>query len=327
MLRNHWRHHLLSIQAIPPAKFATPIDVRADSSHFACTRKKADITHWKGTLYANLQNTDLNIWKAYFDYPIELNQGTGSVRAWLDLEYAKVRSFNADLELSDWLARLRKVSGRISASEEIGSMPEDGAPTFGSKGHHFSLIDFSIKNNDRLTLPRTTIRESYLPAKGKQLEKYKLTADHLDLHTLGDFSRHRSLTKSQIQMLDDFSLLGKLQDFSAQWQGAYPSLVTYQARGQFKRLTLNLRNCRALHSSKPHLCQRSWQCPRFLVSENVTGSIDTSQSGGTLRLAAEKMTVTLPGYFVQPILLFDRLNVQASWHFQDAMAEKSTQSH
>ena len=40
---------------------------------------------WKGLLYADLRNTDLSVWRAWLDYPIAINSGRGSVRAWLTL--------------------------------------------------------------------------------------------------------------------------------------------------------------------------------------------------------------------------------------------------
>jgi len=80
-----------------------------------------------------LRDTDLSVWKAYFDYPIDIAQGRGSVRAWLDLDHAKVANFTADLHLSDLSARLGKgleplqlkqVNGRVSASEAMGATPQ-----------------------------------------------------------------------------------------------------------------------------------------------------------------------------------------------------------
>ncbi|MGS0740499.1 YhdP family protein [Glaciimonas sp. GG7] len=338
VLRNRWRHHSLSVAATPPTALAAPIDVRADFVHPAFARNIADITRWKGTLYANLHDTDLSAWKAWIDYPFELNQGKGSVRAWLDLDHAKVRDFTADIELSDLSTRLRKdlallalrkVSGRISVQEqitsELGLMPIDPGASFGSNGHHVALTNFSLETNDGLILPGTTINASYLPAKSHQPEKYTLSADLLDLRTIADFAQRLPLTPPQIQMLSDFSPRGQLQNFSAQWQGAYPALVAYSAKGQFKGLSLNARLARAaLPKTADSPAQPALQATPGI--ENVTGSIDADQSGGKLRLASEKMSVTLPGYFAQPMLSFDSLNGQASWHLQDGASVGSTLS-
>ena len=95
ILHNRWLRHRLSLRAIPPQAYAAPLDVRADFSHPAFARS-SDVTRWKGMLYADLRRTDLSVWRAYFDYPIPISSGTGSVRAWLALDHAKVVNFTAE---------------------------------------------------------------------------------------------------------------------------------------------------------------------------------------------------------------------------------------
>ncbi|QRX81395.1 YhdP family protein [Glaciimonas sp. PAMC28666] len=330
VLRNRWRQHRLSLQAAPPATFAAPIDVRAEFTHPAFARNKADVSRWKGTLYANVQNTDLTLWKAYVDYPIELNQGKGAVKAWLDLDHARVVDFAADIALTDLSARLRKdlallslrqVHGRISAQEVIGPTSVEGAPTFGANGHHISLTDFSFETTEGLVLPRTSIKESYAPARGNQPEKYTLSADRLVLQTLADFAQRLPLTKPQVQMLNDYAPRGELQDFSAQWQGAYPSIVAYRLKGEFKGFTTTAQPARA---AQPKTASQPAQTavPAVPGLDNANGSIDVNQSGGSLIVASDKMTVTLPGYFEQPVMPLEHLDLKVHWQVRDGILEK-----
>ncbi|MFJ2987682.1 YhdP family protein [Collimonas sp. NPDC087041] len=325
VLQNRWRRHQLSLRATPPASFAGPVDVRANFVHPAFAQKTSDVSRWKGTLYADLHDADLTAWKDYVDYPLELNQGKGAVRAWLDLDQSRVRDFTADLQLNGLSMRLRNdlqplelenISGRISAHEELGAMPADGKPTFGANGHALTLTDFSLKTADGLSLPRTTISESYLPAKGKQPEKYSLQAKQLDLQTMASFAQRLPLTAAQIKMVDDFAPRGQLRDFAAEWQGAYPAIVSYNAKGQFDGLTIN---AQAPREAKPKTATQPAQAavPGIPGVDNLTGSINANQDGGVLSLMSEKMQLDLPGYFSTPVLPFDKLNLQARWHFQD----------
>ncbi|HWW03748.1 YhdP family protein [Collimonas sp.] len=324
VLQNRWRRHQLSVRATPPASFAAPLDVRADFVHPVFARKKADIKRWIGTLYANLQDTDLAVWKPYFDYPFEVNQGKGAVQAWLDLDHAKVRNFTADLQLNGLAVRLRpdlqplaleNVSGRISAHEELGPAPEDGAPTFGAHGHAVTFTNFSLKTADGLSLPRTTISESYLPAQGKQAEKFSLQAEQLDLQTLASFVQRLPLSAAQIKMISDFAPRGQLHDFAAQWQGAYPAIVSYSAKGRFEGLSVNARAPRA---AQPKTASQPAQAavPGIPGIDNLSGSINANQDGGSLNLASEKMQLDLPGFFEIPLLPFDKLDMKARWSFQ-----------
>lgn len=324
ILQNRWRRHQLSVRATPPASFAAPLDVRANFVHPAFAHKTADVSRWTGTLYVDLRNTDLTVWKDYVDYPLEIHQGKGAVRAWLDLDHAKVRDFTADLQLTDLSVRLRRdlqslalanVNGRVSAHEELGPMPQDGTPTFGANGHAITLSEFSLKTADGLSLPSTTLSESYLPAKDNQAEKYTLQAKQLDLQTLASFVQRLPLTAAQIKMIDDFAPRGQLRDFSAQWQGAYPAIVSYSAKGQFDGLSLHAQAPRAAQPKTARLPEQA-AVPGIPGVDNLTGSINANQDGGIVNLASEKMQLSLPGYFDAPVLPFDKFNMQARWHFQ-----------
>lgn len=326
LLQSRWRRHQLSVRATPPAAFAAPLDVRANFVHPVFAQKTADFKRWTGTLYANLHDADLTVWKPYFDYPLELTRGKGALQAWLDLDHAKVRNFTADLQLTGLSMRLRRdleplaldnVSGRVSAHEVFGplSLQQDSTPAFGTNGHVIELTDFSLKTADGLTLPRTTISESYVPGQGKLGEKYTLQAKQLDLQTLASFAQRLPLTPAQIKMIDDFAPRGQLRDFAAQWQGAYPAITSYSAKGQFEGLTINPQLPRAAQAKTASQAAQA-AVPGIPGVDNLSGSINANQDGGSVNLASEKMQLNLPGFFDDPVMPFDKLDMVASWNFQ-----------
>ncbi|HEY4542675.1 MAG TPA: AsmA family protein, partial [Noviherbaspirillum sp.] len=72
ILRNGWRTHRLALQARPPTDVAAPLDVRAVFQHPPFAQKISDPRGWHGELYVDVRDTDLAVWRAYVDYPIEL---------------------------------------------------------------------------------------------------------------------------------------------------------------------------------------------------------------------------------------------------------------
>lgn len=325
VLRNEWRDHQFALKATPPAEFSAPIDVRAAFQHPHFTRSISNAAQWKGELYADLRDTDLAIWKAYFDYPIEVRQGKGSVRAWLNFDHAKVANFTADLTLANVSMRLRKdleplnlvkVNGRVSVREEINSRSEDGTPTFGANGYAISLTDFSLLTDDGLEMPTTTISQSFVPAKNGKPEKTEVTARLLNLETIADFVERLPLPAAQRQMLADFAPRGLLRDFSVQLQGTYPNISAYQVKGQFSGLSMNPQ---AARPAQPKSGKTPAQAavPAVPGFENLTGIVDASDRGGTFNLFSDNLKLQLPDYFADPIMPIDRLHMQAKWSFQD----------
>src|SRR5471032_3298340 len=106
LLRNQWRRHQFAIQATPPAALSAPLDVRADFVHPAFSQRISDLSLWKGEIYADLRRADLAAWKTYLDYPLALSSGSGSLRAWVSLDQAKLAGFTADVGLTDLAAVL-----------------------------------------------------------------------------------------------------------------------------------------------------------------------------------------------------------------------------
>lgn len=325
VLHNHGRNHKFGFKATPPAAFAAPIDVRADFDHPYFAESISDISLWKGNVYADWQDADLSVWKPYFDYPVEVQSGTGSVRAWLHFDQAKIVDFTADLTLSNVTTRLRKdlqllnlvqVSGRVSAREEFGAKQNEAVFSFGENGYMIELADFSMETNDGLTLPTTTIRQSFFPATETTPEKTEVTATELDLHTLANFIERLPLPAGQRKILTDYSPRGQLKDFSATWQGAYPAITSYAIKGKFAGLTMSAQPpipARAKSNTEP----AQVALPGIPGFDNLTGHVEASEQGGLLGIASRNAVLHLPGYFADPAMPFESLKLQAAWKFQD----------
>ncbi|HJV81052.1 YhdP family protein [Noviherbaspirillum sp.] len=325
VLHNEWNHHRFALKAVPPSAFAAPLDVRASFVHPHFGGNASDPTKWKGELYADLRDTDLTVWKAYADYPIEVQTGKGSVRAWLNFDRSRVADFTADLSLANVSARLRKdldlmnlvaVSGRVSVREDFERNAEGGRPAFGQNGHSISLTNFSLKTDDGLYLPNTTIKESYAPAQNGHLARTEINAKLLDLQTIANFAERLPLPAEQRQLLADFAPSGMLRDFSAQWHGSYPEVSAYNIKGEFTGLSLKPQPARAARAKAAGVPAQA-AVPAIPGVDNLTGRVEANDRGGLLSLASSNLTLQLPGYFSDPAVPFERLNVQANWVFQE----------
>lgn len=316
VLRNRWRHHRLALKATPPAALAAPLDVRAAFDHppFGSI---GDAMRWKGEVYVDVRNTDLAAWNAYVDYPAQVQQGSGSVRAWIRFDHAQLADLTADVSLANVSAqlgselppmRLAEASGRISVSEDIGSLFGERTHAFGANGHAVALTGFSLRTEDGLFLPPTTIRERFVPARRGRPARTDIHAELLDLQTLASFAERLPLPAQQRQLLAELAPRGVLRDVSAQWQGRYPDIPAYSVRGEFAGLSL-----RPLSAAD----EQAVAARAIPGIDNLTGRIDATERGGTLSIDSEQLAVHVPGYLDDPVIPFERLALQASWAFQE----------
>lgn len=325
VMRNRWNRHRLSLQAKPPQELAAPVDLRAVFEHPPFSGSVSDIAHWRGELFVDLREADLAGWRAWFDYPFAIEAGRGSIRAWLDFDQARVADFTADLGLAHVVARLKpeleplrlvQVGGRIALREYLDVDDASGVPTLGANGHAISLTEFSVRTEDGLYLPPTTVSESYAPARGSRPARTEVHARSVDLETLANFAQRLPLPEDQRRMLADFAPRGAVRDFSAQWHGSYPHVSSYSVRGRFEGLALNARPAqpaRAKTASAPAQAE----IPAIPGIVNLSGHIEANERGGTLSLASRDAVLQLPAWFAEPALPFERLNVRATWSFQD----------
>ena len=323
VLLNRWHHHQFALRATPPASLSGPVDVRADFTHPHFADRIANAALWKGELYADVADTDLQAWKHYLDYPFQLTSGNGSVRAWLRLDRARLEGFTADVGLAGVSVRLgrslpqldlARVRGRVSAFEPRSPGRREGQPAFGASGHTITLTDFSLVTADGLTLKPTTVTEVYTPATAKALEKIAVSARELDLETLAQLAEQLPLKPPQRALLADFAPRGKLSDLSAEWQGKYPAIAAYKVRARLDGLGIKPQAAR-LAQPKTATSAATAALPALPGFANLSGSIDANEKGGKISLDSKQFVLHLPAWFADPSMPFDQFNMQARWSF------------
>lgn len=314
--------HRFALRATPPRALGQPLDVRARFRHRFGARP-SDLTRWKGELYADLRGADLVAWKQHIDLPFQIASGRGSVRAWLNFDQSRVAGFTADLALAEVNARLgaslaplelARISGRLAAREEMLPGKDEGKPTFGAHGHTISLTGFSVTTRDGHSLPPATLEQTWRPARGDQPEWGELQARQLDIGALAALAGYLPLPPQQRQMLLDYAPRGRLLDMAAEWQGPYPALRSFRVRGDVAGLAINAQPARpaqAARNGQPALPGRP-ATPGF---ENLSGSIDASQAGGSVTVGSSALVLHMPAWFAQAAMPLDRLDLKARWNF------------
>lgn len=322
-LLNRWGTHHVALKATPPRALGSPLDVRAQFRH-RFGERPSDVARWKGELYADLRDVDLGAWKRFVDYPIQLERGRGSLRAWLSFDQARLAGFTADLALAGVNARLGKdiaplrlarVSGRLSAREELLPNGADGKPTFGAHGHTIRLDNFAVAVQGGRALPPATLEQTWRPARNGQPERGSLRARGLDIGALAALAQYLPITPVQRQLLADYAPRGMLQDVSAEWDGRYPSVTGWRIRGDVADLALNAvaaRPARAAQGGIPALPERPGT-PGF---DHLSGHIDANQGGGKVALDSKGLALFMPAWFAEPRMPFDSLALKANWSFE-----------
>jgi uncharacterized protein (TIGR02099 family) len=286
VMRNRGSQHQFALRAQPPRELAAALDLRGDLEG----RTFEQLQAWNGRLYAELPYTDLSAWRAWIDYPLEIQRGQGGLRLWLGFADKQLEQATADVALVNINARLapelpllemRSLQGRLSAKRAGG-------------GYEIGGKRVAMDLQSGVTLPPAQFSVSWRPGDAMRAEHSEVRIDALELQPLALLGEYLPLPPQLRKFLADAAPQGSVSDMRFDWQGSLPNAQRYSARGHFDRLGM-----------------RAYaRLPGF---SGISGNIDANERGGSVLLNASKAEVDLPRVFAEPRRNFDTLTAQLAW--------------
>ena len=283
-LRNRGAEHLVGLSARPPPELGAALEVRAELAG----RTLADLSAWNGKLYLELGATDLSGWRAWVDYPVDVQRGEGALRIWATLQNGQPRDATLDLALSRVVARLAKdlpplelasLRGRLHAEQHEG-------------GYDLAGRQLALASRQGPGLSPTDFRVQWRPA-GKAPEHGAASASALDLAPMAQLAESLPFPAQLRKTLSELAPRGRLLDARVEWTGPPNAPTQYSAKTRFSELAL-----------------RPWEkVPGFT---GFSGAVDATESKGTLQIASRGTEIALPRVLADP-LRFDTLSGQLDW--------------
>ena len=296
VMRNSGSHHRFALRAQPPRELAAALDLRGDLEG----RTFEQLQAWNGKLYAELAYTDLAAWRAWIDYPLEIQHGQGGLRLWLGFADKRLEEATADVALGGISARLapelpllemRSLQGRLSAKRARG-------------GYEIAGKQVALALQSGETLPPAQFAVQWQPGDDKRAERGEVRIAALELQPLALLGEYLPLPQHMRKLLGDAAPQGGVADVHFDWQGPLPNPQRYSVRGRFDRLGMRA------YAGLPGFA-------------GISGNIDGNEKGGSVLLNAAKSSVELPRVFADPARNFDALTAQFVWsHVQGELQLK-----
>jgi uncharacterized protein (TIGR02099 family) len=286
VMLNRGSHHRFGLRAQPPRELAAALDLRGDLEGKTFEQLRA----WNGRLYAELSYADLAAWRAWLDYPLEIQRGQGGLRLWLGFADKRLEEATADVALGNINARLapelpvlemRSLQGRLSAKRARGGYEIAGAQ-----------VTLALQSGE--TLPPAQFAVQWQPGDDKRGERGEVRIAALELQPLALLGEYLPLPQRLRAVLADAAPQGGVADIHFDWQGPLLNPQGYRVRGRFDRL--GMRAYAGL--------------PGF---SGISGNVDGNEKGGRVLLNATRSSVELPRVFADPKREFDTLTAQLAW--------------
>lgn len=314
VMRNKGLGHSLRLDASPPAEWGDRISLSAQFRQPLLSIHRGRWQDWDGPAYASLPRVDVSQLRRYADVGVDVVEGVGALRVWVDIRHGQVRSGTADVALAGARATLaaglqplalQSLQGRVTLQQQKGSV------ALATEGLQFTTDDGEVwpGGNVSLQLQDVTPR---LPAQGE------LRADRLDLALLAHMANSLPLGPATHNLLATYEPQGLVEHIESRWTGAIAAPATYSAKGRITGLEVA--------AGVPAAPSPKDRVP--LGRPGVRGAavdFDVTQAGGKADLRVAQGALDLPGLFEEPVVPMAQLSAAVAWQQQgDALAVQAS---
>ncbi|HJW23891.1 MAG TPA: YhdP family protein [Rhodocyclaceae bacterium] len=284
-LDNRGSRHRFGFSAVPPAHLASRIDLRGE---FRGNPAEA-MDQVSGRLFLELQYADLAGWRDWVDYPVHLPQGRGALRVWGDWEHGQGH-VTTDVALEDLRIRLGQTVPVLDLANMRGRLEAryqaDEWDLAGSKVELQSLDGIRISPTD------FHLRWRHDAQSGRW--SGSATANLLDLDALDRLANYLPMDARSRELLATHQPTGRIADLKASWEAEAGQLNRYALRAGFDGLGV----------------KAAGYVPG---ASGLSGEVDASDKGGSLKLDSRDAGLDLPAVFPEPHLALGSLKARAAW--------------
>ena len=307
VVRNQAQNHHLRLDATPPQEWGERFRLMAAFKQPLLSLNKGRWREWSGEIYAAFDRVDVSHLRQYADLGIDVAQGAGAVRAWVDINRAQVEGATADVALSSVSTtldakllplELLSVSGRLAG----GFLPN---------GFEFSTQGLQFDTRDGLHWPGGNVRVAYRGGSGTTPASGELAADKFDLAALAQIANRIPLSDNVHEAIARYAPTGVVDEIRASWQREAGTLGKYQARGRVTGL--------AIASVPGVMAPGAPQTELPIGSPGVKGmniTFDLTQAAGKASLSMQDGELDFPGVFDEPVLPLAQLSTEVLWTVQ-----------
>ncbi|HMO45109.1 MAG TPA: YhdP family protein [Rubrivivax sp.] len=308
VLRNGLRRHALRLDATPPPDWGERFSLRGRFSQ-PLLAPAGDWSRWHGTLFAEFPQADAAALRRHLELPLELGEGEGALRAWVDIADGMPRQATLDFALHAVALRLAPSLRQLQLQQLQGRVEvERDAAGLRLRAHDLAFLtdDGLAWPAGGLTLAWRQQQDLHEPwTTSTPVTGGEVAAERLQLQTLTRIAEHLPLAEPLRAQLATLAPRGTVDSLKARWTGLLPQPASWQLDARLSGLTLQPGQAPRGQPARPGLHRAGLQ-------------LSANEHGGEARLQIREGSLTLPGVFEQPQIPFDELQAALSWRLSAA---------
>lgn len=309
VLRNGLRRHALRIDATPPPHWGQRFSLRGRFNQ-PLLAPAGELQRWNGTLFAEFPQADAAQLRRHLALPVELGQGEGALRAWVDIADGVPRKATLDFALQAVSVRLAPALQQLQLQQLQGRL-EIERDAAGARLH---AQDLAFLTDDGLVWPAGDLRLAWRQVQDLRepwtastpVTGGEVAGERLNLEALSRIGERAPLGEPLRALLAGLAPRGTLDSLKASWAGPLDQPASYQVDARLSDLTL-----------QPGVAAGSGQPGRPGLRQ-ARLRLSANERGGNAELAIQSGALTFPGVFEEPEITLDELQAHLSWRVDPA---------
>ena len=288
-LQSRFGRHRFGLHGTPPAELAAPLDLRGDVAGGSLR----DWRTFSGRFYARLDYADVAAWREWLPLPVPLQSGKGAMRLWFEFADGVPREIVGDLVLADVRAKLGDDVPELSLTHLDGRM--GWRQTGGHREFFTQQLEFA--GPDRVRFDPTDFQLDLKDASAGTPASGQVEFNHLQLEPLRFVAGFLPLPERWRSEIARFKPRGTLKQVALHWDGEPDAATAFTASGQGIDLGVDAQD------GLPGVT-------------GFTGSFETTQLGGSIKVQSRGLTLQMPNVFAEPLKL-DTAQGQLHWRREE----------
>jgi len=303
VVRNPGLRHLVHIEATPPVQWGDRFRLQAEFRHALWETHEGDWRRWHGTVHADFGRVDVAELRKHTQLGVNVRQGQGALRLWVDMNRGQVQGATADVALRQVDVSL----GSRLPPLELDALRGRLSGRHDDEGFEFQTEDLHFVTRDGLTWPGGNVRLSQRKGGVLGADQGQFHADRLDVATLAQMANRLPFAEGVHHWLNQLAPKGQVERMDASWDGDWQSPQTWSLSGVMHGIEL---------LSQTHTQTLVVSAQSVAGRPGIRGAqveFEATNKGGRAKLSVNKGAVTFPGVFDEPVIALDDFSAQLRW--------------
>ncbi len=294
--KNLLNFHQAAVSATLAGHETSPLELQLEFHTPLFTSRPADLTQWRGEVYAHVHGVELRELRQWVDTPNWLPEARGDVRLWASFEKMALQGVTLDAELSSVTLAGERLKESLVLSNWSGRIDWKKDHLGGTRT---TLNNFKVDLPDQRSIGPLNAQLQLDAQEDGSIAAGQVKISSLDVRNLVAVAVHLPFPEAWVSTFLQAQPEGLITRLQWDWHGPPDAPETFRIATAFEGLGMS-----------PLKVGPDWRFPGF---KGLSGEFSGDEVGGRWNLTAKEGHVHAPEVLQTALIPFSELSTQGRW--------------